>query len=303
MNGRLKKCLIAVLILSLLAVIALPFVLSEDKGSTGDPSPSESGQPYASEECIDNALTAYMHDLGSADNEFVIGESNVNWDDPTLRRAGEDSVGDLAESREELGAVFLSSDETDRAIVSNLTDEFPNYPQDVVLSPRNWGVVQTLVDLTIADNTAMINGNITGIGDTAAPAGDAMWLLVDPVTCTVVMSEDGASVAAIRPGCSNPTNGWEKNPALDPAPRSNAPEGRDRSQDPGSGEYIPPSDMEQPSATPRENTPTPSPSTPPLGSTPDPAPTPSPEPSAAPPDDPVSPDEGDGCPPGGCPTE
>ena len=73
-----------------------------------------------------------------------------------------------------------------------------------------------------------------------------------------------------------------KDPSQDPYPQGNAPEGGGLNEDPGSGEYIPPAEMEQPPSTPYvpPQPPAADPYVPPIGSTPDPTPAPTPEPTA-----------------------
>ena len=73
-----------------------------------------------------------------------------------------------------------------------------------------------------------------------------------------------------------------KDPAKDPYPNGNAPDGGGKNNDPGPGPYVPPQEMERPPETPREN-PAPPPPKPPAPKPNNPAPQPVPTKDPAPP--------------------
>jgi len=138
--------------------------------------------------------------------------------------------------------------------------------------------------IVVGSATSGINGDRSAVKITL-PDGTVVW----------IMARCG-NIVTITPPVVPPGPTDEKDPSLDPAPRGNAPEGGGRNQDSGPGTYIPPTEMDQPPATPYMApaapepvvspapvgpTPDPAPA-PPVGSTPDPTPEPAPEISAPP---------------------
>jgi len=230
--------------------------------------------------------------------------------DPILFEAGAEA---LLKNDIDPATLFSNRCATDAAVkleLSVLTTlaESKIVPDDAPANGYNTGVENGVV---VGSPTPGIGGDRKAIKITL-PDGSEVWIMarcgniVTPGPSVLPPgTTDNPPVCPYNPNLppDSPECLQPKVPSEDPAANGNAPEGGGLNEDPGPGTYIPPSEMEQPPATPRVNppAPAPAPSTPeapapaPVGSTPDPAPAPAPEPSAPTPEAPA---EGCSPPPG-----
>lgn len=251
------------------------------------------------EECRVSAVKAYMAQQGFKATEFTVGEENLDRSYTELHAAGSAKFWDTIDSRKKLQELFRSTDPGAIAAVNRVLEKV-DATRGVALDIDNWEVVQASVATEISGNHGIVNGKAVNFGTRNSAPGDAVWLFIDTDSCQVATAKSTEAgnppeVIIIRVGCSNPgENLWPKDPSQDPAVKGKAPVGGGTNVDPGPGTYIPPAQMDQPPATPREDpAPLPAPSTPPVGSTPDPAPAPAPEQPGQPVNQP-----GDACAPG-----
>jgi hypothetical protein len=179
-------------------------------------------------QCRVDALMAYMLAQGFKEDEYIIGEERVDFENPAVLETGSLAFGvngANVTSRDDLQDVFESKEESHLLVIKSVTDKFPSVKRSVLLDAQNWEVVQTLVDTMLLGNRGYLNGQATTLGDRDSDGGDAGWIFVDPETCTVPFAEgttpeqiesgDGP-VGLVRVGCINPGNGLKpKNPKLD----------------------------------------------------------------------------------------
>ena len=219
------------------AVAALVTTL-EERAATECPTEEELAQAAADlAQCRTDAAFAYMREEGFTDNEFVVGEERIDWENEVLNSQGAAGFrGDekVATSREELQESF-DSDNPDLVLAANAhLAQLPDLDRAVVLNAENWEAIQITVDAEVAGNTGL-NGDVqVAVGNTPTKAGDAQWFFVDSATCKVTRANFDAAgnpvdpntpeadkpVVAHRPGCANPTAGFHKPP---PPPPVNPP--------------------------------------------------------------------------------
>ena len=179
-------------------------------------------------QCRVDAIMAYMAAMGFQDDEFVVGEDNVDFQDPRVQASGVFAFGiDGADvtSRKKLQAVFESKDPAMVAAVKRTIDASPSIPRALLLNSLNWEVVQTKVDTLVLGYSGLVDGTVVTMGNRNSVGGDAAWIFIDPRTCTVPAAEvqpsdgepgDPPTVILIRVGCINPGGGLKpKNPRED----------------------------------------------------------------------------------------
>lgn len=91
---------------------------------------------------------------------------------------------------------------------------------------------------SIVKGNSGLSGDVqVSIGDTHSEAGDAAWVFIDTTSCEVARSyitatgeqlpadtdESDLPVAALRPGCANPTDGFKPVPPPTPTPQGKNP--------------------------------------------------------------------------------
>ncbi len=200
-------------------------------GSTVSVLPKSSQEPesldVALEQCRIAAIVNYVEEVkGLKPGDYVIGEENLDKTLPGFIRAGENSYnrgGQVAETRDQLAAVFASDDPAMVKVVEAEVRKFQDqFPREQVLNVENREVVQYLIPSIVEGNTGLDdNGNQVSSGDTESDVGDAEWLFIDTDGCVVPTAnfdsmgepvdpstpEDQKPVGSIRVACLNPNDG------------------------------------------------------------------------------------------------
>lgn len=258
-----------------------------------------------------NTITASLEDTirddmaknggGEEDNQWVMGDKV----DPKIDKS---STGSSAFNKDGIrtpaAMVSWLKEGTDRglaaiAAIKEKTEALDNQIFDV----SNWRVIQALVDGKLTDNTGFIDGKKINVGLRDIKKGDIFLVFVNPNNHKLIYFRGACAnpqgFTPQLPVAKNPTKTKLelKVPSQDPAPRGNAPEGKDRNDKSTPGKNTTPEETKQPPNTPREEPKKPAaPDKPPVGSKPDPTPAPAPEPSAPTPDN--HPSRGESPPPG-----
>lgn len=169
-------------------------------------------------------------------------------------------------------------------------------PADAPETGYNTGVENNQV---VSDSSPGVSGDRKAVQITTAD-GRTIWVMA---RCGNIVTDSpnhppGKTDNPPKPTCppDMPHGEWpvcKDDPSNDPGPNGNAPIGNGPNYDPGPGEYIPPSEMEQPPSTPRENPAPPAPEPPAqqpsTPSNPEPAPVPTKDPAPPPPPQPSAP--------------
>jgi len=181
-----------------------------------------------------------MTEQGFTDGDYVIGEERIDTSLSEFSRQG--SLGfrqgdTLPETREQLAELFASTDENVKLAIDAQVRKFPDIGQETLLDVNNWEIVQTTVTSVVQGNSGL-SGNVqVSVGDTTSEAGDAAWVFIDTTSCEVARSYITATgvelpadtdksdlpVAALRPGCINPTDGFKPVPPPEPEPEPTCP--------------------------------------------------------------------------------
>lgn len=180
---------------------------------------SDGGGDTSLVQCRVDAVVAYMTSQQFKDGEYVIGEENVDFQDPAVLQTGSLAFGkDGANvtSRVKLQAVFDSHESALQHVIDAQVAKFPSVQRSILLDAQNWEVVQTKIATQINGNTGLINNQSVNMGTRESPGGDAAWLFINPETCVVPNAEvqptnvdinEPPAVGLIRVGCINPGNG------------------------------------------------------------------------------------------------
>lgn len=330
---------VTLVVIGALASSNIGAVRSEESAAETSPtaSPTVTIDMAALAQCRVDALTAYMTEQGFTDGDYVVGEERIDTSLSEFSRQGSLGFrqGDaLPETREQLAELFASTDENVNLAIDAQVRKFPDIERETLLNVNNWEIVQTTVTSVVQGNSGL-SGNVqVSVGDTTSEAGDAAWVFIDTTSCEVARSYITATgeelpadtdkpdlpVAALRPGCINPTDGFKpvppptpptptpgpptpptptpgKNPGLDPENQGNNKPG---------GDGLAPA-VTEPTSPPAAGEPEPTYTPPPAVQTPAPKVTPTPKvtsepvPTVVPSEQPVnngevvSPGDGDAC--------
>jgi hypothetical protein len=181
--------------------------------------PSPAPKLEASPQCRADALNAYALQEGFKSGQYTVDDLNTSA--PEVHTAGSRHDWLTVDSRGMLSELFTSRDPGAIAQQQQQVVNFPSADPSTLFNANNWGVIQSLVASDIGGNLGFSGGTTRLLGTRSSDGGDAVWLYVDPATCTVpftaqavaqiaVAKANGAtiqlaslSVGLIRVACSN----------------------------------------------------------------------------------------------------
>jgi len=273
---------------------------------------------------VNDVATRAMLNQGFTDNQFVIGEDQVNWSESEANeRGGGAFQQETPKSADEVVDQLIADTEASQAAMEELLTQ-SEATNEQLHNPDNWVAVQFTVESTWAGNTALKGGEAVSAGTRQSAEGDVAWLFVHPAKCQKVApadAEDGEvpvdaippeeAVTAHRAGCGNPQTelptppGGKKPPTKVPPgeepPTTTTTEKPDTSEECQQNNSLPgcpfPGFTQPPSSNPGQDV-GPMPGAPSSPHVPSPGPTPQPGTPTPPPQD-GGYDSGPGSPPGG----
>lgn len=157
-----------------------------------------------------------LRSRGFAEDQFVIGQDQVNWAEPEANERGEGAfVEETPKSATEVTDQLKADAESARAAKASLL-ETSGATEEELLDPANWVPAQFKVGVELPGNTAFSGGEAQSVGTRQSDAGEVIWLFVNPEACPEIqlaasegdeekvnqLAEDATT--AHRAGCGNP---------------------------------------------------------------------------------------------------
>jgi len=157
-----------------------------------------------------------LRSRGFAEDQFVIGQDQVNWAEPEANERGEGAfVEETPKSATEVTDQLKADEESARAAKASLL-ETSGATEEELLDPANWVPAQFKVGVELPGNTAFSGGEAQSVGTRQSDAGEVIWLFVNPEACPEIqlaasegdeekvnqLAEDATT--AHRAGCGNP---------------------------------------------------------------------------------------------------
>lgn len=243
-------------------------------------------QPDSSKKTVGQATT---EDIVSADlvskgwdkDKFVLGDKV----DPTLDKsdAGQGAFSQKGIKSPAAMIDFLKTKSTEANMVKKAVMDTTGATEADVMNVSKWVAVQSLVDFEYPGNTWLDDGKQAAAGTRKAEAGEIFLAFAGPkgvfyvrgacsnpqtIAPTVITKTVEVPVTVTKTVEKVVTKIVEvpkiitkvvikekkkeleqKDPSKDPAAQGNAPEGGGKNEDPGPGNYVPPSQMQQPPST------------------------------------------------------
>lgn len=140
---------------------------------------------------------------GFAPDDFVVGQSNINWSAPEANERGSAAfTTSTPTNAKDLVSQLSADNDQSKAALKALMDESGTSKSDL-LSAKNWIPVQFRVESSWDGNTAFSNGRAVAAGTRTSSSGDVMWLFVNSKKCKPGTPAIDI-VTAHRAGCGNP---------------------------------------------------------------------------------------------------
>ncbi len=164
---------------------------------TATPTPTPTPDMVATAQCRANALNAYAQKEGFATGQYTVDALNTS--ESEVYATGSEHFWSTVDSRTKLGQLFASKDAGAVAQQSAQLAHFAplGYSSSTILNANNWGTLQSLVPSYLGGNFGFVDGAAHLIGTRVSGGGDAVWLFIDPNSCTVPLTATSAAQVAV----------------------------------------------------------------------------------------------------------
>lgn len=160
--------------------------------------------------------TRAMLNRGFSVDQFVIGQDQINWDEPEANERGEGAfVEETPKSAAQVVDQLKADDKSAEAAKASLL-ETSGATEEELLTAANWVPAQFKTNVELPGNTAFSGGEAQSVGTRQSDAGEVIWLFVNPEACPEIQlaAETGdeqkvnqlaeEATTAHRAGCGNP---------------------------------------------------------------------------------------------------
>lgn len=179
--------------------------------------------------------TRAMLNRGFSADQFVIGQDQINWDEPEANERGDGAfVEETPKSAAQVVDQLKADDESAKAAKASLL-ETSGATEEELLTAANWVPAQFKTSVELPGNTAFSGGEAQSVGTRQSDAGEVIWLFVNPEACPEIqlaaetgdeqkvnqLAEDATT--AHRAGCGNPQTELPVPPQDAPPPATTPP--------------------------------------------------------------------------------
>lgn len=222
------------IIVAILAVIGLVFgganSTPDAVADTGDRNVSINIMGAGGGCDVMEVATRAMLNRGFVADQFVIGEDQINWDEPEANERGDGAfVEETPKSATQVVDQLKADDESARAAKASLL-ETSGATEEELLTAANWVPAQFKTKVELPGNTAFSGGKAQSVGTRQSDSGEVIWLFVNPESCPEIQlaSAEGneeqvnqlaeEATTAYRAGCGNPQTELPVPPGDSPSP-------------------------------------------------------------------------------------
>ena len=165
---------------------------------------------------VTEVATRALLNRGFTADQFVIGNDQVNWDEPEAHERGEGAfVDETPRSATEVIDQLKADEESARAAKASLLTT-SGATEDELLGQSNWVPAQFTSAVELPGNTGFSGGEAQSVGTRQSDAGEVVWLFVNPEACPEIQlaASNGdeekvnelaeEATTAHRAGCGNP---------------------------------------------------------------------------------------------------